>query len=1049
MGARLIIAAAAVALCASGLSVPATATPAATDARSITAKDSDLKVSPSPQVYLDTNATLFGLPGIRIDDPNADIPDSTFQGWFWQAEFPSWLQVVVLDRSTLAEVYAKNYACPQVQGQTRYDAGERAAAPCIDAVQKDFVSHKLDDTNLVIASTLSRAGTQQAPYGVIKALKPIGVQPVWWWGAATTLTPGTFSAVGVPGAKPGEAHQVAGNSGTPDQAAIRTLLTRNNKGLYDVMPNDRVEFVTDARSSDANTHVMRINGKRVAHAVDGGGYHVAWLDRGAATPDQLNVSDDFFATADPKQGRSEILRMRDRIRDIAGSDSLGFVTSVGQPLPKPVDYETSIAIDDLVDALQWLGATRNGAYGPLDAKTAKGQSYALVGHGDGPGIQSTHFAQRSALRTLGATDTCSAAKKTARQKAKRFGKRSKKAKRATKRAKRLCASKAPRALRAGENNAGIAGILSRDALWRYEPTITLDGDSDPSLPAVSVVYDKPGAWPGDDDVAMSAAIEDIGEQAGLGRDPRGQYWTQTFREAYWTNRLEDVRAATYRVTSMYSQDVFEKARDQLVKEIKWVREAYDYYDALATPYEKAGLQTWAKMTAVAGSINNSVDVPKSRKVTADVLTITRAAAELVGEFPGVGKAVSLGMATFDLAVEIAEVGGEGIEEEFQVAVSELGEKTADRLDEASATVGTNFPRVVVSDYQKLKRVGQCAGSAQACDDRNDWTVTPEGLKQTGEQFKDAMSVMFYQSLLPAKYNVYKLGASPRKQANSAVCAVDLKQIFDGFKPWKDAAARVSTPVRRYASNTDDGLYDVLALGATKNDMQLYNELSFPAATVLEPLFGTGKEQLGVEPEAFLERSWEKFVPGSKYACVWDKSSGVGKDKAAPPEAKPALGHGFFKDVKARVVNDTGHTIWVAKYLEPNDKRDWKALGHGEHFDVDSDAWLPTMVRVGVMFEDPATLPSATWQDELQFINPTTGTAYVWHENTDPWSHHWPIDEKAARGSSGWKDYSYQSNGYPYNLWLKRDVDTPYYKWFTVAFSLRSKSPLPPPGDPWG
>ena len=367
----------------------------------------------------------------------------------------------------------------------------------------------------------------------------------------------------------------------------------------------------------------------------------------------------------------------------------------------------------------------------------------------------------------------------------------------------------------------------------------------------------------------------------------------------------------------YSQAVFAKAQDELVQEIKWVRETYDYYDALAKPYEKAGLQTWAKMTAVADGINNSVDVPKSRKVTGNIVTITRAAAELVGEFPGIGKAVSLGMATFDLAAEIAEVAGEGIEDDYSVAVSELGERTADRLDEATTTVGTDFPRIVVSDYQKLKRVGQCAGTSQACDDRNDWKVTPEGLKETSEQFKESMSVMFYQALLPAKYNIYELDASPRKQANSSICAVDLKDILNGFKPWKDAAPRVSTPVRLYASNADDGLYNVLALGATKNDMQLYNELSYPSASTLEPLFGTGKDQLKVDPEAFIERSWDKYVPGSKYACVWDKNFASGKkDQFVDPYVKPSLGHGLWKDVKVRLVNDTGRRMWVAKYLEP-------------------------------------------------------------------------------------------------------------------------------------
>jgi len=1058
MGVRSFSALVSAGLLLSGLSGPAVAEPVVSDARVIAARAGDLAVSPSPAVHLDTDGSLFGLAGIRIDDPNADQPDSTFQGQFFAAQAPSWLSVVVLDRKTLSKVYAKDYTCPQVVGQSRYDAGEKAAAPCIDAVQKDFISHKLDEKDLVIATNFGHYGNNQAPYGVIKALKPIGVQPVWWWDAAATLTPGTFSAVGVPGAKPGQAFQAAGNSGTPDEAAIRTLLTRNNRGLYEVMPSDRVEFVTDARASDSATHVMRINGKRVAQAVDGGGYHVAWLNRGAGSPDQLNVQDEFFATQ--TQGRSEILRMRDRINDIAGTESLGFVVSLGQPLPKNPDYATSLAVDDLVDSLQWLGATRNGAYGPLDLKTARGQSYTLIGFGDGPGVESTHYTKPPGLGTPKKSGKCKAAKRKAEKKARKFGADSPKAKKAKKRAAKRCRRSAtqgdgrgqlPRALREGENNAGVAGILGRDELWRYIPTITLDGDSDPDLPPVSVLYAEPSDWPDADDPGRQAAIADIGRAAGLGRDPRGQYWTQAYSNEYWSNRLEDVRDVKYRADD-YSRKDFTAAQDQLVQEIKWVKETYGYYAKLARPYESAGLQTWAKMTAVADSIDRSVDVPNSTKVTGNIMTITRAAAELVGEFPGVGEAVSLGMATFDLAAEIAEVAaGEGLDEEYRVAVSELGQRTADRLDEATATVGTTFPRIVVSDYRKLKRVGQCAGSAQACPDRKDWQLTPEGLKQTGEQFQDSMSVMFYQSLLPAKYRAFRLDASPRKQANSAICAVNLKDVVNGFKPWKDASPRVSTPVRLYASHNagDTGLYNVLALGATKNDMQLYNELTYPSASSLEPLFGTGKQQLGVDPEAFIERSWDSYVPGSKYACVWDKNFASGRrDVLTAPAVKEGLGHGLFKDVKVRLVNDTGRLIWVAKYLEPGDQRNWNRVEPGGHFDADSDSWTPTMVRLGVMFNDPARTDQA-WQDELQIVNPPAETPFVWHERTDAWSHKWPVDEKSARGQTGWKDYSYQSNGYPYNLFMKRDEDTPYYKWFTLAYSLRSSTPLSPPGLPWG
>jgi hypothetical protein len=279
--------------------------------------------------------------------------------------------------------------------------------------------------------------------------------------------------------------------------------------------------------------------------------------------------------------------------------------------------------------------------------------------------------------------------------------------------------------------------------------------------------------------------------------------------------------------------------------------------------------------------------------------------------------------------------------------------------------------------------------------------------------------------------------------------VDLKQIFDGFKPWKDATPGVSTPVRLYASHADDGLYNVLALAQTKNDYELFNELNYPSASTLDPLFGTGKNQLKVDPEAFLERSWDSWVNGKKFGCAWDKNAATGKpDKYVKPDRSPGLGHGITRDVKARVYNDTGKRMWVSGYYDPGKKRDWKVVEPGQFSDTyDSDAYFVNTVRIGVLFHDPAR--GIDDQDELTFENPTSSNPRIWHERTDPWSHNFTFEVKSASSQTGWKDRSYQSNGYPYNLFMKLDEPSYHYFWFTAAYSLRPNTPLSPPGQPWG
>ncbi len=120
----MITAALSAGLLLSGLTGAAHAADEATGSNArIAARGAELDTSPPPAVYLDAAGQLFGLPGIRIDDPNANL-DSTFQGQFFEAPSQNWLTVVALNRSNLKPVYAKNYSCPQVEGQKRYDAGE-------------------------------------------------------------------------------------------------------------------------------------------------------------------------------------------------------------------------------------------------------------------------------------------------------------------------------------------------------------------------------------------------------------------------------------------------------------------------------------------------------------------------------------------------------------------------------------------------------------------------------------------------------------------------------------------------------------------------------------------------------------------------------------------------------------------------------------------------------------------------------------------------------------------------------------------------------------
>ena len=163
-------------------------------------------------VPVDTMADSKGVPGIQVGQ--------TFYPRQGPTDFNVQLQVLVLKRATLERVSNDTYP---------------------DASQLSAAIGKLNSTNLVIVSDLgpNRTGTlpaQLARIGVAQFDYPSGTGRV-------------FSAVGVPGMKPGEAH-VLFNPGQSSGGQLRGYLTPDQYNNYRFVRPERIPFQEGGSEGD-------------------------------------------------------------------------------------------------------------------------------------------------------------------------------------------------------------------------------------------------------------------------------------------------------------------------------------------------------------------------------------------------------------------------------------------------------------------------------------------------------------------------------------------------------------------------------------------------------------------------------------------------------------------------------------------------------------------------------------------------------------------------------------------------------------------------------
>jgi hypothetical protein len=808
----------------------------------------DVRADPPPAEPVDTMASgPNGSTGIKVGED------------FYPAKPGTWAQLVTLDRGTLepvkgktADLANKSYACPGAA------YGDPSFLKCAAALSADL--NRLDSHDLVIVSNpLSTAGGKGTPgYGVYSALGRIGVTQAGF-SNQPGLLPGSVSAIGVPGtaAGKGDWHAVA-TSKQEGEGRMRDYVIRNNEGDYVFAPSDRVDFNTQAAGSteavgvaDRAVNVIQVGDKRFSESLGGsqGGLQVVVVDG-----QTLEGSSHWYGTS--TGSASGLISQLDSLRDVlkqanAAGHDLVFIASRGVPVVSPGANDQQWAtinsdLQSIADQVELLGGTRNGIFDALDPNLSKDYSYTLVGSSNAGGGNGQEA---------------------------------------------LVSNTPPKPADSALSVAPMSGTLARTGpnygfAVQAVPTVGASpaGGPNPATAAAElnkVLVQAPSAWPEQGSAGRRSAIEYIGRKVFGTNDPRAQYWTVIYKADTWngySGRIGKLEYPDGEVGFRRRDLIWAKA--ELQQEIGWLENVHNYLENLAQPFSKTELQNWAAFEQISNSIRDQVGVGVDQKTIATQKALWQGFRYVLGAIPKVGEAFHAADAIYETVMQLVEINGEPAEEDFQAKADELGKKLAERLTAEQSMLTRQIPNTIAADYGKLRAVGSCTSTDptewEACPfDHADWEFTQDDQENAARALVPGMEAWAYGSLLPTRYNLYRLPPWWRTTVG------DNKDFYgrtygQSFWPFDGlpASAQVAKPIYRNLPSgghtltphvldpwTSSGdTWQIYALGYLTGDGTITDRwvMHYPQAAVTDPIFKpVDQGGLGADPESFFDRYFPK------------------------------------------------------------------------------------------------------------------------------------------------------------------------------------------------
>ncbi len=719
---------------------------------------------------------------------------------FYPAPPRTWLQTVVLKRKNLEYLAdkSKSYECanpfpPNWQS-------------CSGAVVKDLNS--LNSDHLVIVASQP---TGVPPYGYGATLGRLNVDPKQiplslspsaggTLPAGTGLQPGTISLIGIPEPGRGKDPQVINASveNRPQNGRIKGHLVEDNFDNYRFVSFERPTFTTRAEPGSfdnpardirfrAGDGTFRSSAIKRSDGTTVGGFHVAVFDN-----EKLAATDEYGAEAHytqrteqefglpktplPHTSWQNTQQLRDTLKDINDTrrKKVVLITSVGNPVPSP---EPAVdQLDDLAKEIERLGGTRNGLHSVVDWERNKDgkNTYTLVGGSDiGPGQGTEVFGSGASPGNPNAAPT-------------------------------------------------VNGVLKRGKDYRFAiDQAQTSGDTTALLRTLAA---PASSWPEGDDPGKKAAIAFIGNDVGLGRDPRLAYWNEDYGTGKtFDNADEDIKALKYAPTTRFSEADFDWAKRELRLELRWLGQVNNYIGKLSRPFAFQGSTqtTWAKLGEIVTEVKNAGEVASEDKTEATIGQVFKhvaAFAPLI--FPASAVTIGWIAGIYGVMGDLVSlsVKGEPSNAEFETRADALQGEFVNRLVSVQDTLG-EMTKVIASDYEKLKTVGTlggCVSTAESCP--REWQFSDPDRRRVTQALQVSLESAAYQSLVPARFDAWRLPVSKNQDGQNFNCFVGSSNPYNPnggsqFAPFKDFPDRgfLAKPLTREPNEPGKDRWQVLVL----------------------------------------------------------------------------------------------------------------------------------------------------------------------------------------------------------------------------------------------
>ncbi len=655
------------------------------------------------------------------------------------------LHLLVLNRSSLAEVSNTSYPLSEIGANDLYDAIHDLAGNDEDLViiTKPDAADKVNDENATandVNEALEEVGADRIPNAVAAGEAS----------CSTTVPCSAFSAIGVPGSAVGEGTINPGLAGLRGHAAgdlhgyLQEELTGSH--LFTYVSSERVFFDTGAESENPAKVTLGSQeaGSPLApktytsEKVEGGGWFVLLLKAGNLE----KISENTYPNT-----ASGLEKMHAELAKYEGSKTtLAIVRTVGK-----VSRVNSPAWDQVASDLQAFGGS--SLYVNTLGTTESKNVYAQVGPGGTPGYPSASTQVATGVRTGTGRLT------------------------------------------------GLLGYNDQGQLSPVESTpLTEEALSHPlagTLPGLISL--PPSAWPEEKWLAPELAAEKciasfINVLGPLSTPIHKNYSNANTKNSWsaYSTKLQKTSFAELPKSELctpVTKGAYEEVSGQLIEEWSAISGVYSFFENLNTALDK--VDAGDQVESVAEAVNQGIPIPSpgTTKVgfnrTAIASDSLWVASALFPEEDAIANSLNFLAGVLGLAGEIQQ-GAEGsASEHVSVSASKFAETVATELDSASRNLGRDR-EIILGDWEKLKTAARNAeGLANAAAN---WRWEQGQAEDAVDALMVSVRRASYETLFPAAFGLFRLqagtGTLPTNPAQYACFHEEPFGVKSTWEPFK-------------------------------------------------------------------------------------------------------------------------------------------------------------------------------------------------------------------------------------------------------------------------